>query len=263
MSVKAKRPVITPEHFSGEQSWEDWIDQFESIASNNGWNDEQKLIWLKVHLTRRALLAYKKFSVTARALFKNAVVTLAERFELESRRDLYLAEFQSCCKKRTESWADFGEDLRVFVDKAYPMLEDDVRQQLALQPHLSQLCNDQVAFGVKQRKPKTIEAAVGATLELESYLVQHSPPRMVAPVQVDYVNSNLMDMMSQLLVRVERLEVGIQLDRSTGGLPKTQSETPGIVSHDREVVVCYRYGKKGHYARGCAQPRKKPSHQGN
>ena len=60
MSVKAERPVITPEPFSGEQSWEDWIDQFESIASING---EQKLIWLKVRLTGRALLAYKKFSI--------------------------------------------------------------------------------------------------------------------------------------------------------------------------------------------------------
>ena len=40
--------MITPEHFSGEQSWEDWIDQFKSIALINGWNDEQKLIWLKV-----------------------------------------------------------------------------------------------------------------------------------------------------------------------------------------------------------------------
>ena len=108
------------------------------------------------------------------------------------------------------------------------MLEDDARQQLALQCYLSQLCNDQVAFGVKQRKPKTIEAAVGATLELESYLVQHSSTGTVAPVQVDYVdqkNNNLMDMMSQLLTRMKRLEMGIQHDKNTDGLPKTRPET--------------------------------------
>ena len=35
-------------------------------------------------------------------------------------------------------------------------------------------------------------------------------------------NSNSMDMMSQLLAQVERLVVGIQQDRSTGGLLKTR-----------------------------------------
>ena len=64
------RPVIVPECFSGEECYEDWIDQFESIAEINHWNDEQKLMWLKVRLTGRALMAYKKFPTTARDSFK-------------------------------------------------------------------------------------------------------------------------------------------------------------------------------------------------
>ena len=58
----------------------------------------------------------------------------------------------------------------MLVDKAYPTLDNEARQQLALQRYLSQLDNEQVAFSVKQRKPRTIEAAVAATLECESYL---------------------------------------------------------------------------------------------
>ena len=123
--VRTERPVITPEPFLGEQPWEDLIDQLETIATINEWNDEQKLIWLKVQLTGRALLAYKKFPVMARTTFS--------RFDPESRQDLYLAEFQSRCKKRTESWVEFGEDLRILVNKVFPILEDDARQQLALQ----------------------------------------------------------------------------------------------------------------------------------
>ena len=45
MSVKIEQPeqsVIIPELFSGEQPWENWIDQFETIAMINVWHDEQK-----------------------------------------------------------------------------------------------------------------------------------------------------------------------------------------------------------------------------
>lgn len=62
-----------------------WDYQFESIAAINGRNEERKLVWLKVWLTGRALMVYKKFPVTACASFKNAVVALAAHFGPESR----------------------------------------------------------------------------------------------------------------------------------------------------------------------------------
>ena len=61
MSMKTEWPVITTKPFSGKQPWEDWIDQFETIATINGWNNEQKLIWLKVQLTGRALWHSRSF----------------------------------------------------------------------------------------------------------------------------------------------------------------------------------------------------------
>ena len=57
-------------------------------------------------------MAYKKFAVTARASFKNAVVALPEHFELESRRDLYLAEFESHCKKKNRVVGRFWWELK-------------------------------------------------------------------------------------------------------------------------------------------------------
>ena len=70
------RPVIVLECFLGEERYEDRIDQFESIAEINHWNDGQKLMWLNVRLTGRALMAYKKFPTTAHDSLKNAVKAL-------------------------------------------------------------------------------------------------------------------------------------------------------------------------------------------
>ena len=53
---------------------------------------------------------------------------LQEMFEPESRTDFHLAEFQTRRKGKTESWPEFGEDLRALVDKAYPTLDDETRQ---------------------------------------------------------------------------------------------------------------------------------------
>lgn len=53
-------PVIIPEPFSGEESWEDWIDQFDSSAEINHWKDEQKLMWLKIRLVFSVTRPYKK-----------------------------------------------------------------------------------------------------------------------------------------------------------------------------------------------------------
>ena len=154
--------------------------------------------------------------------------------EPQSRRDRYLAEFQTRRKRKMESWREFGKDLRALVDKAYRTLDDEARQQLALQRYLSQLDNEQVAFSVKQRKPRTIEAAVGATLECESYLVKPTlSGAVVAPVHIESKDSTLMEMMTQLMARMDRLQENSKLKKDSTARRPSEQETKS------RVVVCY------------------------
>ena len=62
--------------------------------------------------------------------------------------------------------------MRLLTDKAYPDLEEKAKERLALNAYLGLLNNPQVAFGLGQRTPETLDRAVTATLELESYLLQ-------------------------------------------------------------------------------------------
>ena len=58
----ASHPVLTPKAFSGEGSWDDWLDHFESVTEVNKWDKAAKLLWLRVRMTGRAQTAYKQLS---------------------------------------------------------------------------------------------------------------------------------------------------------------------------------------------------------
>ena len=126
-------------------------------------------------------------------------------------------------KKHSEGWADFAEDLRRLVDKAYPDLEANAREQLALSQYLSRPHNPQleVGFAVKQQRPRKLEEAVRITLEVESYLVkaptvaQVQTPSNVSDVDQDQfpvasvkqsTELALVRAVDQLTQRLERLE---------------------------------------------------------
>ena len=94
------------------------------------------------------------------ASFEAAVKALGERFEHQSKWELYIAEFQTRHKRKTEGWANFGEDLWVLADRAFPQLNTEAKQLLALQQFVSQIDNPQVTFSVKQCHPITVEQAV-------------------------------------------------------------------------------------------------------
>ena len=102
------KPLVLPEPFSGDGSWEDWSDHFENVAAVNKWDDAAKLLWLRVRLTGKAQTAYKNLPLEARNDYKASLTALKELFEPDSKQQLYLAEFQTRRRKQTEGWADFG-----------------------------------------------------------------------------------------------------------------------------------------------------------
>ena len=111
----------------------------------------------------------KRLLDATRRSYNETLAALKKRFEPESKRELYAAEFQTRRKGKTESWADFAEDLRRLADRAHADLEEAAREKLSLTRYLDQIADPQVSFGVKQSRPRNLDEAVAATLELESF----------------------------------------------------------------------------------------------
>lgn len=137
--MSASKPAVLPELYSGEKSWDEWIDHFDSVATVCGWDDAAKLKWLRVRLTGRAGTAFRRLPEATRNDFKEAVQALRKRFEPESRKELYMTELQTRTKKRNEDWASFGDELRKLADKAYPDLQEEARERFALNQYLAHL----------------------------------------------------------------------------------------------------------------------------
>ena len=257
----AARPLVLPETYNGEKSWDDWVEHFESVADVNEWTDDaKKLKWLHVRLTGRAASAFKKFPAATKADYKLTTEALKKRFEPESRKELYLAEMQSRRKRRDEDWATLGEELKTLAEKAYPGLQDEAQEVLALNHYLAQLDNPQVSFGVRQKQPKTVDEAVQHTLELESYL-RPSRPGKVSQVSAEddsetiAAASSRMDPMVRIMKRLDELKSvrhapapSRDRDQPREGRGRRERQERA----DSGPVVCHRCGKEGHFVRGCA-----------
>ena len=59
---RMSRPLVIPEPFTGEGSWDQWIFHFENIAEVNKWDAAGKLQWLKVRLADVRSCSPKVFS---------------------------------------------------------------------------------------------------------------------------------------------------------------------------------------------------------
>ena len=58
--TKTNRPLVSPDTYSGDRNWTEWVEHFEAAALVNGWDDPTKLLWLPVRLTGKAQTAWRR-----------------------------------------------------------------------------------------------------------------------------------------------------------------------------------------------------------
>ena len=179
------------------------------------------------------------------------VAGLTERFEPECRKELYIPEFQRRSKTRNKDWASYAEDLKTLVEKAYPALQAEAQELLALNHFLAQIDNPQLMFGVRQKSPSTLDAVVAATLELETYPLpkitiheQNGDGDIIAAAC--YKKGGAQDLMSKLLEQMVRLEA--KLSSVANG---EESGSQGRSSWTPSLITCYNCREEGHIARIC------------
>ena len=133
------------------------------------------------------------------------------------------------------------------------------KEQLALNHFVSQIENGQVAFSVRQKRPKTVDEAVSATLEMEAYIDAKTISSVVEvedvttdPLAVNGVMSSMADLMKQCIDRLEKLEMKVSQPQPRADDGRVnQLQMGGAGERPRR---CWNCGRPGHIARFCRAP---------
>ena len=162
--------------------------------------------------------------------------------------------------------------MRSLVEKAYPALQEEAKAQIALSHYLRHLDQPMTSFSVKQRTPKSLDEAVSATLEIESYQIG------LPKIESGAVGVPLMD--SKTHPEVEEAEIGTVASRSSSQLQdglvhqllqrldkiehelrrpeRERDEKASDGQRSPRSVTCWNCGRRGHVSRECY---KKQRHQ--
>jgi len=120
------RLLVLLEVFDGQKSFDKWVSHFENVSTVNGWNDNEKLLWLKVRLTGKAQMAFAQLAHETQQSYATAKQALIDRFDPPSKQQLYNVKFKARTKRDKEMWADFPDELFQLASKAFPKLQEEV-----------------------------------------------------------------------------------------------------------------------------------------
>ena len=112
-----------------------------------------------------------------------------------------MAEFQARQKSKTEDWASFADELRLLAEKAYPDLQAEAQEALALYRFLTQLDNPQVNFAVRQKQPANVDQALQYTLDATQtilHIVSHPCVLKDEMPQLDVIASHIVNKLIRL-----------------------------------------------------------------
>ena len=231
-----RRPTLCTPSFDGTTELEEFISQFERVASFMAWRNDEKLLRFQM-----AILGAAKKGLTSDT-FDGICAQLRSRYCLSENGAVAL--LKTLKWKANDNVHEFAAYVRRLVDTAFRELTPDQREQRAIKELTNALpasCHT-LTWELRNRTPASYEEVIDLIQGFNELTVNTKINR----VEADEV-SNLRKEVSAQAALIEQM-VASQLEMQKQLSVAIEKLKP---RRDNSSIVCYRCGKKGHISKHC------------
>lgn len=167
------RLKIKPQNFSGENcsDFEEYLDQFELTCEINNWDYMEKSLYLANSLTGEARSILSELDFGARRDYKALVEKLTLRYGSVNKSEIYRSQLTSRVKNKIETIPQLATAVKKLVKQAYPSINPDAVETLALDNFMDALPDSDIRFRVRELGPKTLAKAEQIAVRIDSHKI--------------------------------------------------------------------------------------------
>ena len=246
-----------PAKFNGTTPWEDFLNQFEVCRRYNRWNDEESTLQLFSSCTGEALSVITVNELRPEEMtYKELVHEMASEFGPRECAESYFLELSRREQGHNESLHGLGQAIRKLTALAYPKTDKLERDRVARECFKKAISDAEVRKDVFRTRPETLNQAIQAAIECESYYRTEKArsrvkPHMYArPVSEATDHSHIQHRLAQIesLLTQQNTMAPLQYSMAPRVAPAATGQSMGP---NRGEVRCYSCNELGHIARNC------------
>ena len=239
-----------PQNYDGTGPWNAYFAQFQIIAKQNRWLDNEKATQLAASLQGKALEVLGHLSESQYLDFSFLVSALNQRFGSDHQEEAFRVQFRTRRRRQHEPLPELAQDLERLGYLAYPTIPREYMEIWVRDQFIESLDRADLRLAVQKERPATIREALACALEMESVSIAAASQTQGATgfrshAVKTHPGTSDEPQLQDIIHRLERIERS-QIASNRGARDRGES------SH--QSLACWNCGEAGHVRRNCRRP---------